>query len=513
MRRTSRSELVRAMRSRLAALSLTSPRMPEESRPSAPRMEVSGVRSSWLTVEMNSSLSRSRALRWLMSRKLSTEPEKRPWSRIGVKRVFGGEGAAVEPEDVVFSGGRGLAARWRGAVAQSSVHAQVGRRGAVQQVVHRLAGERSCRRAQQAGGGGIGKADQAVAVHAADAVGDRVEQNLLLAVEFLGPAAFLGAGQHLPQRSGRGLNGGHGFAVFAQPEVAVELQDRQNLVAHAHRHRPAGDHLLAQGGLDAGTGGTEVRSAIQTARPSFQARPGSSAPLARVSPMLSWIRVSARRPGAPQAVENSSRFSFCVHLPFDGQIPSLGDAKRLEDAHGGNFGGRALAHDLAHHELQRQAMFALLLLGHVAQQAAHGQRIAGLLPLAQAQFELQDAAVGGVVAQRGALHRLAVQGAAKERGHLGAATRPKEIFKRIQRQQRRLVQAKASLPCGIGIQEAPRRAQRGNHLAGVLKQVAIALLRLAQVLLLVQGGGLVHGHGHQAGDCAGVHRGERRCAA
>ena len=61
MSRTRRSELVRAMRSRLAALSFSSPRMPEESRPSAPRMEVSGVRSSWLTVEMNSSLSRSRA--------------------------------------------------------------------------------------------------------------------------------------------------------------------------------------------------------------------------------------------------------------------------------------------------------------------------------------------------------------------------------------------------------------------------------------------------------------------
>ena len=45
----------------VGALSLTLPRMPEESRPSAPRMEVSGVRSSWLTVEMNSSLRRSSA--------------------------------------------------------------------------------------------------------------------------------------------------------------------------------------------------------------------------------------------------------------------------------------------------------------------------------------------------------------------------------------------------------------------------------------------------------------------
>ena len=138
----------------------------------------------------------------------------------------------------------------------SSLHCAVGGRGAVQQIVDRLAGERDGRGAQQAGGGGIGKADLAVAVDAADAVGDRVEQDLLLAVELFGPAAFLGAGQHLAQRGGGGLDGGHGFAVFAEPEVAVKLEDGQDVVADAHRHGPAGDHLLAQRGLNAGAGGT-----------------------------------------------------------------------------------------------------------------------------------------------------------------------------------------------------------------------------------------------------------------
>jgi hypothetical protein len=76
----------------------------------------------------------------------------------------------------------------------------VGRRKAVQQLMHRLAGEACGRCAQQTGGGRVGKADQAVAVHAADAVRHRVEQNLLLAIEFLGPAFVLRTRQHLSQR-------------------------------------------------------------------------------------------------------------------------------------------------------------------------------------------------------------------------------------------------------------------------------------------------------------------------
>src|ERR1035438_4968324 len=47
--RTRRSEFDRAIRSRLAAFPFTSPRVPDESRPRAPRMDVSGVRNSWLT--------------------------------------------------------------------------------------------------------------------------------------------------------------------------------------------------------------------------------------------------------------------------------------------------------------------------------------------------------------------------------------------------------------------------------------------------------------------------------
>src|SRR3954471_17566351 len=65
--------------------------MSRVSRPSAPRIDVRGVRNSWLTVEMNSFLRRSRAVRWLMSRKLSTDAEKRSLSGMGLKAYSTGK--------------------------------------------------------------------------------------------------------------------------------------------------------------------------------------------------------------------------------------------------------------------------------------------------------------------------------------------------------------------------------------------------------------------------------------
>jgi hypothetical protein len=51
--------------------------------PSEARSEVSGVRSSWLTVEMNSSFIFSRRRRSETSWKATTMPEMRPSSRAG----------------------------------------------------------------------------------------------------------------------------------------------------------------------------------------------------------------------------------------------------------------------------------------------------------------------------------------------------------------------------------------------------------------------------------------------
>ena len=59
IRRTSRWLLDWAMPIRRAALSGSWPAAPPAMRPSEPAIEVSGVRSSWLTAETNSSFSRS----------------------------------------------------------------------------------------------------------------------------------------------------------------------------------------------------------------------------------------------------------------------------------------------------------------------------------------------------------------------------------------------------------------------------------------------------------------------
>ncbi len=74
MSRVSRSVLCTATRTSEAALSGSSPTRPPASSPSEPRIEVSGVRSSWLTTERNSSFMRSTSRRWVTSRKTTTAP-------------------------------------------------------------------------------------------------------------------------------------------------------------------------------------------------------------------------------------------------------------------------------------------------------------------------------------------------------------------------------------------------------------------------------------------------------
>ena len=71
-------------------------------RPSEARSEVSGVRSSWLTVEMNSSFIFSRRRRSETSWKATTMPEIRPSSRRGLALYSTGNGGAVvTPENFV----------------------------------------------------------------------------------------------------------------------------------------------------------------------------------------------------------------------------------------------------------------------------------------------------------------------------------------------------------------------------------------------------------------------------
>ena len=69
----------------------------------------------------------------------------------------------------------------------------------MQQLVQLPGGKRFGFGAQQASRRGIGKAHFALAIQSANAVGDGIEENLLLPPQVVGTAAFLGSRQHLPQ--------------------------------------------------------------------------------------------------------------------------------------------------------------------------------------------------------------------------------------------------------------------------------------------------------------------------
>ena len=67
MRPMRRTTLRSATETISRASGVSGPSTPPERRPSEPRIEVSGVRSSWLTVETNSRLSRSTSCRCVTS--------------------------------------------------------------------------------------------------------------------------------------------------------------------------------------------------------------------------------------------------------------------------------------------------------------------------------------------------------------------------------------------------------------------------------------------------------------
>ena len=73
-------------------------------------------------------------------------------------------------------------------------------------------------------------------------------------------------------------------------------------------------------------------------------------------------------------------------------------------------------------------MFTLLLMGYIAHQAANGQRISSFLALAEAQLQLENAAVRGVVAQGGAVHHLTIESTAEECRNFSSANGAKKLI-------------------------------------------------------------------------------------
>ena len=365
-----------------------------------------------------------------MSRKLSTEPENRPWSRIGFRKYSAGNPAPL-PRKIVSSPVDGFPLS-RGA-PQRAIFAAflVGRRRSVHQFVHRLA-DQILRPARPAGGpprdwqNGPARSDPRRRCRRPP-----IQQNLLLPAQFLGALPFARPGQHLPQRSGHRLHGRRGLAIFAQLAVAVELQHRQHMIAHLHRRGPARNHLVRMAACMRGLGGGAARSDAHTSRPSFHARPGRLPPGASVIPMLSWIsafRFFARN--APCGAEFKPVF-FRVDVPLHRDVPALRNAQRLQHPHGRHLGRDVFAHDLAHQQLQCQAMLALLLLRHIANQALHGHRLACPAPLMQAHLQLLHMAVGCFVANRSAIDRFAIQRLLQQRRYFFAAARPEDILERV----------------------------------------------------------------------------------
>ena len=72
--RVSRSLLTSAISTICAADGVSLPSAPPAIRPREPRIAVSGVRSSWLTMETNSLFIRSTSRRWVTSLKTTTAP-------------------------------------------------------------------------------------------------------------------------------------------------------------------------------------------------------------------------------------------------------------------------------------------------------------------------------------------------------------------------------------------------------------------------------------------------------
>ena len=134
--------------------------------------------------------------------------------------------------------------------------------------MHGFSGKAAGRRAEKTSCGGVGKADQAAAVNAADAVGDRVEEDLLLPREFFGSAAFVGARQHLAQGCGNGFDGRDGLAVFAQRDVTIEFEHGQHFVPFANRNGPTGNHLVSQSCLNS-RAGRDCSEAFEPDRPAI----------------------------------------------------------------------------------------------------------------------------------------------------------------------------------------------------------------------------------------------------
>ena len=169
----------------------------------------------------------------------------------GGERILGGEGAAVAAEDGGLARGGEVLVEGAEELAVLVAEAAAGR-PSVEQIMERQSIEllRTC--AQQAPSRRVDQVGRAAAIRAADAVVDRIQQDLLGAVQLLQAILFTGAGQHLSDAGGDGFQGGHGLALFTLALMTVELEHRDEPVADMDGNGPAGRQLMAQCRLGSG---------------------------------------------------------------------------------------------------------------------------------------------------------------------------------------------------------------------------------------------------------------------
>jgi len=141
--------------------------------------------------------------------------------------------------------------------------------------------------------------------------------------------------------------------------MAIELQNRQHPIAHADRNRAAGDHPAPLGGFRVRI----VRLGCQIGNPnraSILPSPSGHSNAGRQSqPHAVFDQGLGFAPRSIPARAELQPVFFGIHFPFQGHVPALGDAKRLKNAHRGDFRGDVFAHNLANHPLQRHPPFAL----------------------------------------------------------------------------------------------------------------------------------------------------------
>ena len=146
---------------------------PPAIRPSAARSEVSGVRSSWLTVEMNSSFMRSSAAALGDIGEGDDRAADDPVMHELARDVFHREGGAVlAPEDLVVHAHRLFGVQRR---LDRAVLVRIGRAvglGVVDQLVRVSADNLIHRIAEHAGAGFVAEGEVAADIESPDAVAD-----------------------------------------------------------------------------------------------------------------------------------------------------------------------------------------------------------------------------------------------------------------------------------------------------------------------------------------------------